>query len=86
VGGQGHGQGHYQQPGHGHADEYCADHDSPDVQDEDRGGADANQNDRVHDPLDDHGAQRGAAADAFAVAQIVAPHQLAESGRQDVVG
>ena len=63
-----------------------AGHHPADVQDEDRDRGDGHQDHRVHDPLDDDRAQVGAALIALAVAEVVAPDQLAEAGRQDVVG
>ena len=83
---QGHGQRHHQEPGYGHSHEDRADDHAADVQDEDCRRPDGHQDDRVHDPFHDHRAQRGAAADSLSVPQVVAPNQLAETGRQDVVG
>ena len=56
------------------------------LQDQDRGGADSHQHDRVDDPLHDNRAEGGAAADSLAIAEVVASDQFAEPGRQDVVG
>ena len=84
--GEGHGQRHDEQAGQGYADEDGAHYHAPDVENKNGRRADADQDDGVDDPLDDHRAESRAAADTFAIAQIVASHQLAEAGRQDVVG
>ena len=84
--GQRHRQSHAQQPRDRHTHEDRAHDDAPDVEDQDCRGTDPDQDHGIDDPLHHDGTQRRAAADALAVAQVVAPNQLAEAGRQDVVG
>ena len=59
--------------------------DAPDVEDEDRHGRDRDHDHHVDDPLDDDRAEGRRPADPLAVAEVVAPDELAEARRQDVV-
>ena len=61
-------------------------HHPADAQDEDRERGDRHDHHGVDDPLDDDRAEHRRPADALALAQGVAPIQLAEPRRQDVVG
>ena len=54
-------------------------------QDEDRDRRDRDDRDEVDDALDDDRPERRRAGDPLAVAGVVAPDQLAEPGREDVV-
>ena len=53
---------------------------------EDGDGGDQHDRGRVDDALDHHRAERRGPADPLAVAQVVAAQQLAQTGRQHVVG
>ena len=75
-----------QQPGDAHPDQDGARDDAADVEQEDRGGRDRDQDRRVDDAFDHDRAERGGAAEPLAIAQVVAANQLAEAGRQHVVG
>ena len=61
-------------------------HDPADVEDEDRESADRDDHRSVDHSLDDDRAERRGAADPLPVTEVVAADQLAEPGRQDVVG
>ena len=68
------------------ADEHRARDEAADVEDEDRDtDAIATTTTRVDDPLDDDRPERRRPADPLAVAEVVAPDELAEPRRQDVV-
>ena len=74
-----------QQPGHRDARQHGARDDAPDGQHEDRDRRDRDDRDEVDDALDDDRAEGRRPGDALAVAGVVAPDQLADPGRQDVV-
>ncbi len=86
VGCQRDGQGHAQKACQGHAHQDRAHNHATDVEDQDRSRAYPNQHHGVDDPLHDHGPERRAAADSLPVTEVVTSDQLAQAGRQDVVG
>ena len=75
-----------QQRHEGEPEQDRAAHHAADAQDEDRERRDRHDHDGVDDPLDDDRAEDRRPAHALALAQGVAPVQLAEPRRQDVVG
>src|SRR5947207_2844840 len=79
-------EAHDEQPRYRQADQHRARHEPTHVQHEDRQRRERHDNGRVDDPLHDDRAQRRRPADALAVAEVVAPHQLPKARRQHVVG
>src|ERR1019366_5390156 len=79
-------QANDEQPGDRQANQDGAGDHAPNIQDEDGHGGDRHDDGGVDDPLDDDGAEGRRPADPLAVAQVVAPDELAQASRQDVVG
>src|SRR5439155_5520874 len=76
-------QGDEEQAGDASPDEHRAGNDSSHAQDQERSRRDADDRDEIDDPLDHDRAEGGRPADSFAVAEVVASDQLAETRRED---
>ena len=84
--GQSHREGDAQQRGDRNSDKDRADDNAADIEDKNGCGADPNQDNGIDDALHDDGPEGGAAADSLPISEVVASDELAEPGRQNVVG
>ena len=80
------GQHHDEERRHGEPEQDGARNEAADLEDHDGKCRDGHDDRRVDDPLHDDGAERRRATDALAVPEVVAADELAEAGRQDVIG
>ena len=86
MGGDPEPEGDDQQRDEGEPEQDRTGHDPADAQDEHGDSGDRHHHHRIDDPLDDDRAEDRRPAHALALAERVAPVQLAEARRQDVVG
>jgi len=75
-----------EEAGDARPDEDGAGNDAPDAEDKERRRRDGDDRDEIDDALDDDRSEGRRPADPLPIAEVVAPDQLAQPGRQDIVG